>query len=132
MKAPRWVQDELKCIDSRYFAVWDNRKRCMRIRKWHSTNPIDQRLNTWEYRSDNVANLPAYEEVNGAFIESMKEGLYWARNAKYLLQEIDESNARLEQQEQDEQTYMAKFMAKEIYRIYREPRVVLGGKEWQR
>jgi hypothetical protein len=132
MHAQTWAQKELKLIDPRYFAVWDTKNKCFRVRKWYSTHPIDQKLSLWESRSDNIAKLPPYEEINMAFVESMREGFYWARNAKMLLQEIDESNAKLEESEAREQDYMARYMAKEIYRIYREPRIILSGREWQR
>lgn len=132
MRAQIWVQKELSLIDPLYFAVWDTPNWCWRVRKWTSTHPIDHKLTLWESRSENVTKLPIMEEFNMEFINSMREGLYWARNAKYLLQEIDESNARLEERENEEQDYMARFMAKEVYRIFREPRVILSGKEWQR
>ena len=152
MNAPRYIQDELKLIDSRYFAVFDPLPRVCGngaevplfvdkqgrwlIRKWKSVHPIDQRLNTWRFNStdiltvketDDEDNDMGFHALDRRVLDAMKMGFYWARNAKQLLQDIDKSNEDMEAKEEAEEDYIHRYGAKMIWRRYREPRIFLGG-----
>jgi len=60
-------------------------------------------------------------------IEDFKESLYWARNSKELLSDIDRSNARLAASMRDDEDYAHRTGARAIYKHYNEPTVFYGG-----
>lgn len=121
MIAPLYLKNELKLVHPLYFPVYDDRNKIWRIRKWLSINPMNHKLNTWQFNSTNILNVG--KEINMKAVESVRRGLWGARFGKRLLQEVDESNARLIEQNEANVDYATRYIAKNIWAKYRHPRV---------
>lgn len=152
MNAPKYIQKELSLIDPLYFIAYDPLPRVCGngeeiplfvdkqgrwlVRKWKTVNPINQRLDTWRFNSINILTVSKTDEGNNDIgfcsidrrvIDTMREGFYWARNAKRILHDIDRSNDSMVEREEAEEDYIHRYGAKMIWRRFREPRVFLGG-----
>jgi len=150
MKAPRYIQEELKLINPQYFAVHDPSPRLYSveegfltvdtrgrwlIRKWKYTHPYSQKLDTWRFNSTPIMTLCqesatgqdiGYEPLDMRAVHSVRQGLYNARHAKELLLSIDKSNDDLVAKAEAEEEYIFRYAAKQIYKHFREPTVFLG------
>lgn len=152
MKAPKYINKELNLISDLYFVVHDplpricgngeeipyfiDRQGRWLVRKWKSAHPINQRLDTWRFNSvniltinetDNEDNDIGYHSLDMRTIDAMRMGFYWARNAKYLLQNIDRSNDDLVEKADIEEDYIHRHGAKMMWKYNRESSVFLGG-----
>lgn len=126
MRAERWIQHELRLINPLYFAVWDTEKNAWRIRKWQSIHPLNHRIDNWRFASTGIMTVP-YELLDRRAIDAVREGLWNAINAKKILQQIDESNARLMEKAEVEDELLARELAKSIWHHYQEPTIYLNG-----
>ena len=124
MKAPGYIQRELKLIDPLYFAVYNRRTRMWNIRKWLCRNPINQVF--WELNSNLVKRVVG-NEITAKDLFELREGLYNALRARYIARKIDEHNMRLQEAADKEDDYQHRAAAKAIYHHYNEPTVCLGG-----
>lgn len=122
MHVPEWFARDLSLIHPKYFAVFDEHSRTWRIRKWKTHTP---RPHTWDVDSKQIC-IVHYFNLDMRILEDLKRGLYNARHAKKLLQEVDSANARQIEQSDIEQEYVSRYMAKCIYKHFREP-MVIGG-----
>ena len=149
MNAPRYIQKELKAIDSLFFAVYNpyvesgmsyGRGR-WQVRKWRGVHP--KRHDLWDIESDVIMTLckeevtdeglvdVGYEKIDRRVITAIGESNYWKANYKKKLQEIDWNNENLERKAKVELEYESRYMAKSIWRKMKEPTVFLNGKSWK-
>ena len=111
-------------INPKYFAIFDNRRRKYYIRKWRSEYP---RPRTWRIDSEAICQVP-YPMLDQRILDKVRSGLYWARKAKELALEVDRHNDREVDREEVEHNYITRYMAKNIYKYYREKTLDLGNK----
>lgn len=135
MRAPNYIQKELNLIHPLYFAAFEPIMKRWHIRKWISFQPINHKIVHWKQLStniltirkeDNVGNDIGYMPLDMRAVEAVKEGLYWARNAKKLLQEIDDANQGVVEKADEEDEYLHRYAAKRIWSHYREPSVFIN------
>ena len=124
MRAARWIQRELSLINPLYFAVWD--KYQWRIRKWRSIHPLNHRIENWLIASTNIMSIP-YEMLDRRAIDSVREGLWNALNAKKILQQIDAENDKQIYSAEIEDELIARELAKSVWHHYQEPTIFLNG-----
>ena len=122
MHVPYSFKKDLELINPRYFASYDERSRTWSIRKWRTMYP---RPHTMFKDSDPICMVP-FATLDERMLEKIRRGLYWARKAKELAQSVDADNARLLEQSEAETEYVSRYLAKDIYRHYREPRIIGG------
>lgn len=126
MKASMYIQKELRAINSRYFAIYDEPHFKWRIRKWKSMHPINHVFENWTWDSEPITSLEVHEDLDMGIIHAMNKGFYHARNYKRLLQEVDASNDKLEASHETETEDIGRDMAKQIWHHYQELTVDLG------
>ena len=122
MYVPYSFVKDLSLINPKYFANYDEMSGTWIIRKWLGAYP---RPRTVETDSKIICIVP-YPMLDERILSKIRRGLYFAQKTKELIQKIDESNARLVEQADVETEYVSRYMAKDIYRHYREPRMVGG------
>ncbi len=122
MHVPTWFARDLSLIHPKYFAHYDERSGTWRIRKWLGmySHPY-----TVEENSVLIC-IVRYPTLDTRILSDIRRGLYLATKAKEIAQRIDASNARLMESGDVETEYVSRYMAKDIYRHYREPRVIGG------
>lgn len=154
MNVSRFINEELKLIDSMYFCVFNlsikDRKNMShgkgrwQIRKWTGLRP--KRLDLWDcYGYSNVIMTickeemtqeglvdAGYESVDRRVITAIQESNYWKADWKRKLEKIDWHNERLERQGVEQFEYESKYSAKKIWRHLHEPTLHLSGKDWVR
>ena len=153
MIAPLYIQRELAGVDSLYFAIFNPRIRDKKnmsygkgrwqIRKWTGICP--KRLDLWgcsgysevimtickeEMTHEGLVDA-GYENIDRRVITAIRESNYWMADYKRKLDEIDWNNENLERKAKAEFEYESKWVAKNIWRKFKEPTVLLSGKEWK-
>ena len=122
MKEPAWFTKELGLVNPKYFAIYSDKRGKYYIRKWNGAYP---RPRTWRTDSTPICQVP-YPMLDQRIIDTLRKGLYWARKAKELAMQVDKHNDDIVEQEDREQTYINRYMAKRIYEYYREKTLDLG------
>ena len=153
MLAPLYIRQELKAIDSLYFAIFNPRirdgknmsygKGRWQIRKWRGVFP--ERLDLWdcygysevimtickeEVTDDGLVDA-GYEKIDRRVITAIGESNHWKADYKKKIEEIDWNNENLERKAKVELEYESRYMAKSIWRKMKEPTVFLNGKSWK-
>jgi len=150
MNVPYYIQKELDLVNPMYFAVFNpyvqggmsNGRGRWQIRKWKGVYP--KRLDLWntdmseviftickETMTENGLIDDGYQEIDNRAIIAMRESHWWKIQWKKRVEDIDWKNEKRQRQADAELEYQAKYMAKKIWRIQREPTICLGGKEWR-
>ena len=153
MICPRYITQELKAIDSMYFAVFNpciiERKSMSagrgrwQVRKWVGNRP--KRLDLWncygysevimtickEEMTDRGLTDVGYEDIDRRVIDAIRESHWWKSDWKRKVADIDWNNEKLERQANAELDYQSKYVAKRVWRSWREPTINLSGKEWK-
>jgi len=153
MNVSRFINKELKLIDSMYFCVFNplikDRKSMSwgkgrwQVRKWIGVFP--KRLDLWDCYGYSKAIITicreeiteeglidaGYKDVDRRVITAIQKSNYWKADYKRKLAAIDSHNERLERQGMEQLEYESKYAAKRIWRSLHEPTVHLSGKEWR-
>ena len=153
MLAPRYIQQELRTIDSLYFGVFNPKikhgksmsygRGRWQIRKW--TGTIPKRLDLWsclgyseviftlcqEEMTDMGLVDVGYRDIDIRCVEAIRRSNYWKAGWKKKLAEIDWRNEINEKQAKAELEYESRYVAKRIYRYLHEPTITLSGKQWK-
>ena len=142
MKAPLWIQRDLRLISKPYSAVYSNPTRRWQIRKWVNLSYTPKLGNTADWRDksnlilvirkeNTVGDDIGYQDLDIRVIRTIQEGLYHARNMKQLVQEVDRANDKREENFSITQEELARDMATRIWHKMQEPTIYLSGKSWQ-
>jgi len=149
MNTPRWIREELKLINSMYFAVFNPYVRDSsisygkgrwQIRKWLGCMP--KRLDLWntdasevilticdEQYSEIMGGYDAgYEEIDQRVITAIRKSHYWKVSWKKKVAEIDFNNDELERRANQRLEDESKMVAKRIWHANREHDVFFDGK----
>lgn len=153
MIVPRYITQELKAIDSMYFAVFNScivdRKSMSvgrsrwQIRKWVGNLP--KRLDLWnchgysevimtickEEMGDRGLVDAGYEDIDRRAIDAIRASHWWKSDWKRKVADIDWRNERMVRFTNAELDYQSKYVAKRVWRSWREPTINLSGKEWK-
>jgi len=151
MRVPRYIKKELEGIDSLYFTIFNhcvkggmsNGRGRWQIRKWIGSYP--RRLDLWDTDMSEVILTicketvteddglidAGYQEMDMRVVTAIRESSYWRADWKKKIEKIDWNNEQLERKAKEQLEYEARYMAKSIWRKYKEPTVLLSGKEWK-
>jgi len=119
---PNWFKKELSLINPKYFAIYDERRKIVFIRKW-LTNFARPR--TWRTDSEMICKV-GYSKLDGRILHNLRKGLYWARHVKQLVQQLDTDNADMVEKSDIEHEYISRYMAKRIWSYYKEKTLDYG------
>lgn len=119
MDIERWFARDLELINPFYFALSNERTRQWEIRRLNG-----RFLNKKNKQNSTIVCRIPYNCLDNRILMDLRRGLYWATKAKELIQKVDENNARLVEQSNIEDEYIARYMAKRIWHFYREPQVI--------
>ena len=148
MRAPNYVQKELRAIDSMYFAIYNpcilDRKSMSagrgrwQIRKWIGVYP--KRLDLWDTDASELIMTVCkeevtdrglidvgYDEIDIRVIQAIRESHWWKLDYKRKIQELDWHNEKKERQANAQLDYESKYVAKRIWRSRHEPTVHQDG-----
>ena len=151
MNTPKYITQELKAIDSMYFAVFNScivdRKSMSagrgrwQIRKWVGIYP--KRLGLWNEESEVIMTLckeemsdrglvdVGYEDIDERVVSAIRKSHWWKLDYKRKLEDVDWHNEKLERQANAELDYQSKYVARQAWHMEREPTVHLSGKSWR-
>lgn len=134
MQAERWFQGELALINKHYFAAWNSRKHRWQIRAWKRGARPDFR---WPYREERstvimtVCHMDGTRDVGFMPLDqrtlfAVKKSVRDSENPEWLLREVDESNARLEDSFDKENKLIAKELTTSVDNHFHSHTVDLG------
>lgn len=153
MLTPRYIREELKLIDSLYFAVFNPHIRDRKsmsygrgrwqIRKWIGTTP--KRLDLWschgrskiifticrEEMTDMGLVDAGYKELDRRVITAIQKSNYWKAQWKEKIAEMDFRNERQRRLANSELDYQSAYFAKKMWRFKHEPTINLSGKRFK-
>ncbi len=148
MITPNYITQELKAIDSMYFAVFNPyvkngmsaKKGRWQVRKWIGVFP--KRLDLWnchgyseiimtickEDMTDRGLVDVGYEDIDRRAIDAIRASHWWKSDWKRKVADIDWRNERMVRATNAELDYQSKYVAKRVWRNWKEPTINLDGK----
>jgi len=137
MKAPYYFEREVELIDPYFFAAFNPRTQRWQIRVWKNDcakTRIDI-FGLYAHKSYVVLNVCyqdedfndiGYKPLDQRTLHTLRLARRNADNPVAIAQEVDEANAKLEQEFDENVEYMMRDAAKTAWRHCREPMVDLG------
>jgi len=139
-KAPSYIQEYLRAIDSVLFAVWNPKKKRWQVREWTVFYPTSWDLrdfNAWMKKSslchtvcerDDSYRDIGYRKLDYRAILTILRSKCFNEDADVEIRKIDEENKRAELEVLKTSDEIAKDCGKRLYRHWQCPTVYLGGK----
>jgi len=123
--APRWFQRDVQLIDRDWFVCWNPYKERWQIRMWRVDSPFDRKINTDFptiarksvaietvcFYDENFTKDIGYKPLDQRTLHSLRISRKNAENPDYVLKQIDDANAKLDEEWDKEISLMAKEVA---------------------
>jgi hypothetical protein len=136
MLAPNYILTELRAIDRRYFAIFNEDIHRWQVRQWRIDRPQKYDLRNYDQKSANLMNVAVYNDrgqdvgyrnIDSDVVLAIRMGRKNGENLHQTLYEIDENNAQLALKADLHTEDVARHVSRDIYGHYRYPRVGYGG-----